>query len=94
VSHRRLHIAAYDVRHPKRLRRALHVLKDFSCGGQFSVFECYLDEHEKAELIQRISGTIDLRIDRFLIVPLPGHRNVQVLGAAVKPADPTYFYVG
>lgn len=39
---RQLFLAAYDVREPKRLQKALHVLRDYTCGGQKSVFECYL----------------------------------------------------
>ena len=31
---RQLFLAAYDVRDDGRLRRALHVLRDYTCGGQ------------------------------------------------------------
>lgn len=90
---RSLHLAAYDIRHPRRLRKALHVLKDFASGGQKSVFECYLTATERRELLDRIAQVMDLDDDRFLIVPL-GSGAVKVLGVAVQPADPGFYYVG
>lgn len=90
---RSLHLAAYDIRHPRRLRKALHVLKDFASGGQKSVFECYLTAGERRELLERIAQVMDPDDDRFLIVPLGGGA-VKVLGIAVQPADPAFYYVG
>ncbi|HMY01316.1 MAG TPA: CRISPR-associated endonuclease Cas2, partial [Agitococcus sp.] len=67
---RQLFLAAYDVREPKRLKKALHVLRDYTCGGQKSVFECYLTIAERQRLISRVLGVIDESEDFFLIVPL------------------------
>lgn len=94
MSNRNLYIAAYDVRSPRRLHKALHVLKDFACGGQKSVFECWLDSRERDELLARIKNVIDLSEDRFLVVPVPGGQSVHVMGIGVAPADPAFFYVG
>lgn len=94
MSTRNLYLAAYDIRCPRRLRRALQVLKDFACGGQKSVFECYLDVAERSELLRRIEDTIDLDVDRFLVVPIPGRGAVEVMGTAIAPADPEFYYVG
>jgi CRISPR-associated protein Cas2 len=91
---RTLYIAAYDIRNPRRLRRALYVLKDFASGGQKSVFECYLQITEKRELIARIEQVLDLDEDRFLVVPIPGGKTAYVMGTAIMPADPEFFYVG
>jgi len=91
---RSLFIAAYDIRSPRRLRRALQVLKDFACGGQKSVFECYLDKQELQELVTRVEDVLDGDEDRFLVVPIPAGSQVRVLGIAVMPTDPSYFYVG
>ncbi|RAU17621.1 CRISPR-associated endonuclease Cas2 [Nitrincola tibetensis] len=93
MPNRSLYLAAYDIRHPKRLRKALIVLKDFASGGQKSVFECYLSNQEKDELLSRISDVMDLSDDRFLIVPLNQHA-VRVLGIAVMPMDPDFFFIG
>lgn len=90
---RTLYLAAYDIRDPRRLRQALYVLKGFACGGQKSVFECYLFPHERDELLYRVEQVIDLDEDRFLVVPLHAGA-VQVLGVAVQPLDPDFFYIG
>ncbi|MFA5631708.1 MAG: CRISPR-associated endonuclease Cas2 [Porticoccaceae bacterium] len=94
MTHRTLHIAAYDICNARRLRKALYVLKDFACGGQKSVFECYLHAAEKQELLNRVEQILDLDEDRFLVVPIPGGKTVHVLGTAVMPCDPAFFYVG
>ncbi|WP_349618261.1 CRISPR-associated endonuclease Cas2 [Azotobacter salinestris] len=94
MSQRQLFIAAYDIREPRRLRRCLHILKDYACGGQKSVFECYLSSAERQELLERMAGTMDLGEDRFLIAPLPAEASVYTLGIAVPPSDPEFYYVG
>lgn len=91
---RTLHVAAYDIRDHRRLRKALYILKDFACGGQKSVFECYLQDTEKRELVNRIEQILDLEEDRFLVVPIPGGKTAYVMGTAIMPADPEFFYVG
>lgn len=86
-------LAAYDIRHPRRLRKALFVSKDYARGGQKSVFECYLTATEKQELTHRIKAVMDDTEDRFLIVPLKSGA-VSVLGKAIEPLDPGFYYVG
>jgi CRISPR-associated protein Cas2 len=94
MSKRTLYIAAYDVSEPARLRAALHVLKGYSSGGQKSVFECFLTDSEKACLLTEIRSVIDLTEDRFMLVRLDPRMKVRVLGIAVEPVDPEFFYVG
>lgn len=91
---RSLYVAAYDVCHPRRLRLALKVMKGYSTGGQKSVFECFLTEGERQQLLREIKGVLDVREDRFLLVPVDARREVRVYGVAVPPADPDYYYVG
>jgi len=93
MSKRQLHIAAYDVRSPRRLRRALYILKDFTCGGQKSVFECYLNSMERQELLDRVSDVLDPETDRFMVVPIPSGARVHVMGIAIEPADPDFYLV-
>lgn len=93
MSNRQLHIAAYDVRNPRRLRRALYILKDFTSGGQKSVFECYLSASERKELLSRVGDVLDTDADRFMVVPIPAGALVHVMGVAVKPADPDFYMV-
>ncbi|MCP5197801.1 MAG: CRISPR-associated endonuclease Cas2 [Gammaproteobacteria bacterium] len=90
---RTLYLAAYDVTDPDRLQAALHVLKGYACGGQKSVFECYLTEREQQALVAEIRMVLDLTSDRFLLLPL-GEVTVRTLGIALPPADPDFYYVG
>jgi CRISPR-associated protein Cas2 len=94
MAQRRLYLAAYDISDPARLRRALEAIKGHASGGQRSVFECFLDEAERRELLADMQGLLDLREDRFMLLPLARAADVRTLGIAVKPVDPDYYYVG
>mgnify|MGYP000911183543 CR=1 FL=1 len=94
MPNRNLYLAAYDVTDPDRLQAALRVLKGYACGGQKSVFECFLTTRERLALLAEIRGVLDVREDRFLLLPLPGHDGVRILGIAVRPSDPDFYYVG
>lgn len=91
---RPLYLAAYDVADNRRLRHALLAVKDFATGGQKSVFECFLSESERAQLMQRVRSVIDPDEDRFFLVRLSTRRAVRTLGIAAPPADPDFYYVG
>ena len=91
---RKLHIAAYDVRDPSRLKRMLQVIKDYATGGQKSAYECYLTQNEQIEMIDRVMQTIDLEDDRFACIELRQSNQPKTLGKAIKPQDLGYFYIG
>ena len=91
---RMLYLAAYDVTDADRLQAALHVLKGYATGGQKSVFECFLTVRERLALLAEIQGVLDVTEDRFLLLPLPNEQGIQVLGIAVQPSDPNFYYVG
>lgn len=94
MSQRILHLAAYDVSDPGRLREALNVLKGYATGRQKSVFECFLTQAERRKLLAEIRSVLDLREDRFFLVRLDPRGRILTLGIAVKPIDPPWFYVG
>jgi len=91
---RRLYLAAYDICDPKRLRKALAVMKQFATGGQKSVFECFLTEAEKERLVREMRDVIERREDRFFLIPVEMRSPVRVLGIAVPPEDPPFYYAG
>jgi CRISPR-associated protein Cas2 len=91
---RKLHIAAYDVRDPSRLRRMLRVIKDYATGGQKSAYECYLTPTEQIEMIERVMQTLDLGCDRFACIELRQSNRPKTLGKALMPQDLGYFYIG
>ena len=94
MTSRQLYLAAYDITCPRRLRKALRVLRGYASGGQKSVFECYLSAAEKRRLIDDIAQVIDPEEDRFLVLRLLGGGHVYTLGKAVPPQDGSFFYVG
>ena len=94
MSKRGLYLAAYDVRHPRRLRHALEVLKHYATGGQKSVFECYLTDTERGALLSEVKSVLNLKADRFMLVRIDPRSRTEALGIAVRPADPDFFYVG
>lgn len=89
-----LFIAAYDIRCPRRLRRALLVLKGYASGRQKSVFEVYLNKAEKHQLMNEVASILDPEDDRFFLLRLSGRKHIHTLGIAVAPVDNDYFYVG
>lgn len=94
MSTRKLYIAAYDVRDPGRLADALKVLRQYSTGGQKSVFECFLSPAEIEQLLDKVEGVTDLSEDRFILIRLDARNPVQVMGIGLKPIDPDFYYVG
>lgn len=89
-----LYIAAYDISCPKRLRRALYILKGYASGRQKSVFEVYLNKLEKGQLMEKVASVLEPEDDRFFLLKLSGRKHIHTLGIAVQPVDNEYFYIG
>lgn len=94
MSQRRLYLAAYDVCDAKRLRAALYTIKGHASGGQKSVFECFLTDGERLELLGEMESVLQLTEDRFLLLPLAPAETIRTLGIAAPPSDPAFYYVG
>jgi len=94
MTSRQLYLAAYDISCNRRLRKALYVLRGYASGGQKSVFECYLTDSEKRQLVADIAQVIDPVEDRFIVLRLAGAKHVRTLGKAVLPQDGSFYYVG
>lgn len=88
-----LYIAAYDVRHPRRLARMLRILKDYSTGGQKSLFECFLRPADRKELVERVSKELNVEEDSFLLLRLDPRTKPKVMGVAQPPVWPEFFVV-
>jgi len=91
---RKLYIAAYDIADPTRLRQGLHILRDYATGGQKSVFECFLTDAEKQQLIRRMENLIINGEDRFVLVRLSRRHSPRAAGIGRIPEDPRYYYLG
>lgn len=92
---RQLHLVAYDVRDPRRLRRALAVVRAFGIGGQKSVHECALSAVERRELEARLLAAIDPARDSLLLVRLdPRSRPITVAGGPARTRPPRLWVIG
>lgn len=91
---RGLYLVAYDIRHPRRLRKVLRIVKAYATGGQKSVHECFLSVAERAELRRVLAKRIDAATDSVIFVRLDPRARPRTLGIAVPPRDEAFFYVG
>jgi len=90
---RSLYLAAYDVAEPRRLKRALDLVKGYSTGGQKSVHECFLTAGERGKLIRDVARVLAETDDSFLLLRLDPRARVLTLGKAIEPIDAPYFHV-
>jgi len=91
---RHLFLAAYDVADPGRLRRMLVAVKRYATGGQKSLFECWLTKSERRALLAATRDEMDLEEDRFFLLRLDPRCKPQLLGVALPPTNPEFFYYG
>lgn len=91
---RPLHIVAYDIADPGRLRRVHVAVKAYATGGQKSVHECFLGEAEYRGLRAALLERINPAEDSVLILRLDPRMGVRTLGLGVKPRDEPFFYIG
>lgn len=93
LGERELHLGAYDVADPRRLRAMLDLMRGYATGGQYSVHECWLTAAERAQLIADAAQILDADDDRLLLLRLDPRGASITLGVAAAPADPSCFYV-
>jgi CRISPR-associated protein Cas2 len=91
---RTLYLFAYDISDPRRLARALKIVRAYATGGQKSVHECWLLPGELMALRRELDRAIDHGEDSVLFVRLDPRMKPRTLGIARPPADPAFFFVG
>jgi len=64
---RHRYLVAYDVSHPKRLKRTHKTMCGFGDPIQYSIFMCDL---ERTMMIERLTDVVHTREDRVLILDL------------------------
>ncbi len=65
-----LYLVTYDIREPKRWRRAFKLMKGYGEWLQLSVFQCRLSRRRHAELIQMLDEILNRRVDALLVIDL------------------------
>jgi CRISPR-associated protein Cas2 len=64
------YLVAYDICHPKRLRKVAQTCEDFGVRRQYSVFLCRLTTRDLVRLKSRLYDIINLQEDQVLFIPL------------------------
>lgn len=91
---RTLYLVAYDITDPRRLSKVHNVIKNFSTGGQKSVYECFLTNGELITMLKYLGKVINIKEDRLHIFVMDGRSRTHTLGIAIQPRDPKFFYIG
>jgi CRISPR-associated protein Cas2 len=83
------YLVAYDICHPKRLRKVARTCEDFGFRRQYSVFLCRLTPRDLVRLKSRLYEIIDLKDDQVLFVPVCDRDagRIESLGRAVERFD-------
>ncbi len=90
MSERNLYLVAYDVRHPKRLKKMHKTLCGYGDSLQYSVFQCALTAAERQRMITDVTEIIQHNHDRVLVVDMGpqdgrGRKAIEVLGVQEVP---------
>ena len=83
------YLVAYDISHPKRLRKVAKACEDFGYRKQFSVFLCRLSATDFVRLRSRLYDLIHLEEDQVLFIPLCGKcvSQIEALGRPTEAHD-------
>lgn len=84
-----LHLIAYDIGSPRRLRRVAKACADYGVRMEKSVFECDLTDEQMAELWTRLSKIVDEDVDRVYDYRIGAieRRNIRRLGHSPETPD-------
>lgn len=87
-------LIAYDVTHPKRLRRVAKVCQDFGVRVEKSVFECDLPDETFDELMARLLAEIDEEEDMLLAYCICAActKRIRSAGSVVRPRDVLVYF--
>lgn len=87
---RTLYLVAYDIAHPRRLRRVAQLLRAYRVAGQKSVPEIWVTDAELHHLTQRLRQLIQPDSDRVQILTLDPRMRPRLLGTAATFTTPHF----
>jgi CRISPR-associated protein Cas2 len=86
---RNRYIVSYDISDPRRWRRVYRTMRGYGDPIQYSVFQCDLLPAERIMMIEALTGIIDHREDRVMLIDVGpaegrGRWSIETLGRAIK----------
>jgi len=90
---RTLYLISYDVGHPRRLRQVFRYLQGYRVHGQKSVFECWITQGEKRQILSTLPTLAELEEDRIHIFQLDPRQQVLCFGQASTSRPGGFFIV-
>jgi len=90
-----LHLVAYDIRNPSRLRRIAKVCQDYGIRVEYSVFECDISEDRFCQLWTELNREIDREEDTVLAYRICRScvRRIESMGRVVRPAKTLLYFL-
>jgi CRISPR-associated protein Cas2 len=83
------YVVAYDICHPKRLRKVAQICEDFGLRRQYSVFLCRLTATDLVRLKSQLYDLIHFQADQVMFVPICDRcaRQIETLGRPTEALD-------
>ncbi|MDW8479486.1 MAG: CRISPR-associated endonuclease Cas2 [Xanthomonadales bacterium] len=88
------YLFGYDIHEPRRLARALRLVRGVANGGQKSFYECWLEPPERDRRFQALAELIDPAADRIVAIELDPAALAIALGRATPLANPEVILIG
>lgn len=88
-----LHIIAYDITDPIRLKKTANLCKDYGIRIQYSIFQFDLSEQLTRMFIEELRNVIDPEFDKIMIIPVCGscRKAITLLGKAESFSLPEFY---
>jgi len=90
-----LHLVAYDVRDPRRLRHVAKICLNYGIRVEYSVFECDLTEDLFKKLWHDLHSVVDPDEDAILAYKICGScvQRIQSMGAVERPGKTLIYMI-
>ncbi len=90
-----LYVVTYDIPNDRRRKKVSDLLEGYGQRVQYSVFECWLQQHQYQDLKRRLQSRLCLQEDHIRFYPLTAHTlpRVETWGGPEVVSPPGSFIV-
>ena len=90
---RTLYLVCYDISSPKRLQKALKLVKAYAISGQKSFYECMMTPYERTKLETDLTNLIDENTDRIHFFQLDPRQKARFFGVADRQSTTPFLII-